>query len=280
MKRSYLVLALLGVLLLLGGWRYRGRIIGVYHTLRAVADSRPFDPSQNFTDLIFVHHSTGRGLILQGNLRPLLTEAGYEFWDQDYNAIGLTGPDGRSTGYGYNIPHDNTDPDGYVTLFRQSLYQRPWNAFSGIMQHQVIVFKSCFPNSNMESDDRLAQYQAYYRQIRDVAAAYPDHLFILLTSPPLEPGSTTPENAARARALATWLQSPEFLSGYTNFYVFDFFGRLAENDPTAADYNMLRAAYRPETAGDSHPNQQANEIIAPELAQFIQHTAVAYRDQQ
>jgi len=133
----------------------------------------------------------------------------------------------------------------------------------------VIVFKSCFPVSDIASQEQLETYQRYYLGIRDVIDQHPEHLFIAMTPPPLVPESTTPENAARARAFAGWLTSDEYLSGHANLYTFDFFDLLAEGDPASPDHNMLRAAHRPEAAGDSHPNPLANEEVGPRFVEFV-----------
>ena len=86
---------------------------------------------------------------------------------------------------------------------------------------------------------------------------------------------TFPEAATRARAFASWLKSAEYLDGHSNVFTFDFFDYLAEDDPSATDYNMLRAEYREGT--DSHPNQTANETIGPVFVDFITHAVQEYR---
>jgi hypothetical protein len=267
------------VLLAVAGLTLRGRGLGMaaLHHGRAFLDHKNAVRGGNFTNVIFLHHSTGRALIQEGGVRERLTAAGFQFWDHDYNWEGLSRPDGTLAGYSYSIPGDNTDPDGLARLFAQRVYAWPLNAFSGLLQHEVIIFKSCFPVSNIESDEQLAEDKGYYRQIRAVIDKHPEHFFILLTQPPLNPAETTPEAAARARALADWLASPEFLAGHPNLAVFNFFDLLAESDPQAPDYNMLRAAYRHGT--DSHPNTAANETIGPQLADFVAQTVAAYRTQ-
>ena len=95
-----------------------------------------------------------------------------------------------------------------------------------------------------------------------------------MTPPPLNPAETNVEAAARARAFANWLQSDEYLSGHPNVFAFDFFGYLAEDDPTCPDYNMLRQVYREDS--DSHPNQTANETIGPVFVDFIVDSVQSY----
>ena len=115
----------------------------------------------------------------------------------------------------------------------------------------------------------MAQYKEYYLEIREVVTQHPDHLFIAMTPPPLVPEATTPANAARAREFANWLTSEEYRAGLANLAIFDFFDALAEGDPTSLEVNMLRAEYRPDAVGDSHPNERANQEVGPEFADFI-----------
>jgi len=221
----------------------------------------------NYTSVVFLHHSVGKNLIEQGGMRETLSTAGIDFWDQGYSVEGLRRPDGAWAGYSYPIPNDNTDPDGLVGIFEQPVYAWPINAFSALLQHEVIVFKSCYPVSHISTDQQLETYKAYYLRIRAVMDRHQDKLFIVVSPPPLNPSETDLAAAARARAFAEWLTAPQFSEGRPNIVAFDLFGHLAENDPGAEDYGMLRATYR--LGGDSHPNQSANQAVGPLLADFI-----------
>ncbi len=227
------------------------------------------------TNVIFLHHSTGRNLIEAGQVRERFAQAGYDFWDHDYNWIGLRRPDGSSTGYSYLVPDDNTDPDGLARIFSQRVHKLPVNTLSGLLQHEVIVFKSCFPVSNIASDDQLEQYKTYYLTIRDQMDRHRDRVFVIVTPPPLNPAETNAQNAARARAFATWLKSDEYLAGHPNVFTFDLFDQLAEGNPASPEYNMLRSAYRDGT--DSHPNQLANETVGPLFVDSVIAAAQSYR---
>jgi hypothetical protein len=230
----------------------------------------------DYRDIIFLHHSTGENLIQQGGVRQLFADAGYSFWDQGYNSQGLHDPNGLSAGYGYSIPRDNTDPDGMAAIFNQHKYSLPLNAFSGLLQHEVILFKSCFaPTSNIRSESQLEEYRQYYLAIRDQIDQNPNKLFVLITQPPLNPAETNPEEARRARELASWLASPDFLGERNNVAIFDLFSYLAENDPLAPDRDMLRSSFR--NGSDSHPNRLANEQIAPLLVEFVISSIESYR---
>jgi hypothetical protein len=229
----------------------------------------------DYRNVVFLHHSVGNNLTEQGGVRELFTSAGYQFWDQGYNWQQLRDPHGQPTGYAYTVPDDNTDPDGLARVFSQPAYGLPLNTFSGLLQHEVILFKSCFPASEIGSDDDLEKSKAYYGQMLDTIDQHSDKVFILLTQPPLIPRETNPAQAARARALANWLMSEEFRQSRANLFTFDLFERLAENDTTAPDVNMLRAAYR--TDVDSHPTEIANRAIAPQLVEFVTRSVEQFK---
>ena len=283
---SLAVLVLLSGLLLLGSARLvTGRWLGfrslarsVVSTARAVSDSRAVSSySQGqFTNIIFLHHSTGNNLIEQGGVRERFAQAGYSFWDHGYNYQGLRNPAGKYAGYSYSVPNDNTDPDGLVRIFAQQAYGLPVNTLSGLLQHEVIAFKSCFdPANHIKTDQQLETYKDWYLGMRNVMDRYPNKIFIVVTDPPLNPAETNSQEATRARAFADWLKSIQYRDGHPNIFTFDLYGYLAENDPASTDYNMLREAYR--VGSDSHPNQTANEAIGPLFADFVTRTIQDYR---
>ncbi len=247
----------------------RDQVYAVTSRGKALMDSSLIKATSTggYTNIIFLHHSVGHNLIDQGQVRELFTQSGYDFYDHDYNHLGLRNPDGEYLGYGYNVPHDNTDPDGLAEIFSQPVYTLPLNTFSGLLQHEVIVFKSCFPVSDITSEEKLDEYKAYYLEMREVMDQHPDKIFILVTSPPLNPAETNSEIAARARRFTDWLVSDDFLSERLNVFAFNFFDHLAEDDPASPELNMLRAEYRFGT--DSHPNIEANQTIGPRFVDFV-----------
>ncbi len=254
----------------------RGLASSAKHLGAAVWDSGHITSysQSRFTNVVFLHHSVGQNLIEQGKVRQKFTEAGFNFWDQGYNWEELKAPDGRATGYSYDVPDDNTDPDGLARIFSQPVYPLPLNTLSGLLQHEVIAVKSCFPASDIRDDVQLARHKQYYQNIRAVTDKYPNRVFIVLTPPPLNPAETNSPAAARARAFANWLKSDEYLQGHPNLFTFDLFDYLAESNATAADYNMLRQAYR--DGSDSHPNRTANETIGPLFVDFVSQAARRY----
>ncbi len=220
--------------------------------------------------IIFLHHSCGTNLIHQGKVREGLTSLGYQFFDHGYNGDGLCLADGQCPGTNFDVPGDNTDPDGIAEIFNQSLHEEPDNTFSYLMQYDVIVFKSCYPTSNVTDEAHLDQNKAYYLAIRDRMDQYPNRIFIVVTQPPQVPGSSNRAEAHRARELAEWLSSEAFLDGHPNVFTFDFFSYLVAED------NFLRAEYRVDNH-DAHPNSRANREIGPHFVSFIDTAIRTYK---
>jgi FlgD Ig-like domain len=216
--------------------------------------------------LFFLHHSTGRNLLQQGNARDYLTtintakNSNLVLWDHDYNYIGLADYDGDLLGYDYSIPNDNTDPDGLHVLWTTANSARD----SLLARNDVIAFKSCYPASNITSEAQLNQYKQWYLEIRDFLDTQPNKTFIIMSQPPLHRLATNSEDAQRARRFSVWLMSDEYLSGHSNLVGFDFFDLLANPDDQSSTSNMLRYEYEiSHTGNDSHPNTLANQTNAP-----------------
>jgi hypothetical protein len=230
----------------------------------------------NYTNILFLHQSTGNNLIEQGGVRELFTAAGYDFWDHSYNNPGLRNPEGKYTGYAYNVPRNNTAPDGFADIFSQRVFEKPVNTLSALMQHEVIIFKSCFaPANHITSDRQLQQYKDWYRGMRGVMDQHPEKLFVVVTPPPLNPSETNADEAARARQFANWLKSEAFLGGRANITTFDFYALLAEEDPASPEVNMLRKDYR--WGADSHPIRVANEALGPVFVDFVMDAVEQFR---
>lgn len=226
--------------------------------------------------ILFIHHSVGGNLINQGNLRGEIRKLNpnIEFWDHGYDLYpvlprlfaifthhtGLSDSKGKVTGMDYNITLSNNSPKEYAEIFSRN----PNNyTLQSILSYDIIALKNCFPTTHITSDKQLHKDMEYYRSIRESLGSYRNKKFILLTPPPVRREVTTVENAKRAKQLANWLISQDFLANTKNIFVFNFFSLLADQD------GMLKREYTPLIPIDSHPNRKANKTIAPQFAKYI-----------
>lgn len=238
-------------------------------------------PSPAFTNLFFLHHSTGQGLI-DGGMRAAVRAynnahgTSYEFWDHGYNGDGLTNANGVATGRNYGIPSDNTDPVGLHYLWKSTNGDAVAARNQILLNHQVIAFKSCFPASAIPDAATLNQYQTWYLRIRAFCDTRPDRLFVVMSTPPLHRLATNATEANNARAFANWLKSATYLSGHPNVVCFDLFDALAAPAGTT-NGNRLRYEYEgSHSDSDSHPNATANSTVGPRFATFLCEQASAY----
>lgn len=211
--------------------------------------------------LLFVHHSVGRHIIHEGGLREKLASVNpdIELWDHDYNAIGMSDGDGRpSPEHTLPVPNDDTDPPG-IEQFLRSMADEP--EFAEKLSHfDGLVFKSCYPNSDIQSAAALATLREIYERVAQLSEEVQPQV-VLVTSPPLVAERTTRGNAGRARDLAHWLLSTLPNRGVP---VIDLFGTLAAPDGFLS--GTLRLSYRKPWPLDSHPNGRGSQAGASLLA--------------
>ena len=288
------------------------------------------DPTNPTTPvkLVFVHHSTGEAWLGDGHgqLGLALAAANYFVSDTSYG----WGPADADVGSGQI--GDHTDIGHWYNWFAgpnrdtylAALYTESgqWAGYSRMAtdpggENQLVMIKSCFPNSHIggnptdppvqganplrgqdssSGDHTVANIKGIYQDLLGYFATRQDRLFVVVTAPPLEEGSTTAEAAANARAVNNWLTSDWLASyPYANVVVFDFYtvltssgGDVNTNDLGALTGNHHRfragaiehvttggtnySAYYT-SAGDSHPTA-AGDLKA--TGEFLPLLNIAY----
>jgi uncharacterized repeat protein (TIGR01451 family) len=262
-------------------------------------------------DLVFIHHSCGKGWLDNSLHNALLAKDYIDERNDIYYDTDVEPDPGRPDSLTYGsivVPGDQTGMRHWIRWFNDYLGGvRSHDAATGY--NRIIMFKSCYPISNISSDgtepgdpfvspQTLANYRAVYRHpdgpgntysddgytykpLEDVFAENPDVLFIPVTAPPLHyapTDATTDENAHRARVFNNWLKNDWLASynaahpGLNNVAVFDWFDVLTYPDDHASHPNRLRAEYGGES-GNSHPNSTANsdstQVFATNPDNFI-----------
>jgi hypothetical protein len=249
-----------------------------------------FDPSPPTTPvkLIFIHHSTGENWLTDGygNLGKTLAENNYYVSDTNYG----WGPD--SIGDRTDIPDwvewfaSEQTPTYMDALFNESgqnsSYTRLFDDPGG--ENQVIMFKSCFPNSALEGSPydspdpegwlTVGHAKYVYNQILQYFASRPDKLFIVITAPPLS-DATYAENA---RAFNQWLYNDwldENNYELPNVAVFDFYNVLTSADAhhrymdgyIEHSYGMSNTLAYP--SGDDHPSEEGSQKATDEFVPLL-----------
>jgi hypothetical protein len=213
--------------------------------------------------VLFIHRSVGRNLLHDGQVYAQIGTS-FELHDFDQNTGILSSAVTEEKSL-WKIPGNDTRPGSYAELLSFEKQQGNDPTLADIMKYDVIVIKSCYPNSNLKSREELETAQKHYQSIISFFNAQPDKKLLILTSPPLISFKTNPENAARARALANWLAENKLAS---NVFVFNLFDELADKST-----NLLRKEYRRRLPWDAHPNAFASRAIAPKFVDFLRTAA-------
>ena len=285
MKNKVLSLMLICVLILTG--IASTSTIALASPLEQAGDS---NPPQELVKLIFIHHSTGENWLADGygNLGLALAENNYYVSDTNY-------------GWGPNGIGDRTDIPDWEEWFRSGDTETYMRAlFNEEDQHadytrtasdpggenQIIMFKSCFPNSDLEgspndlpsSDGWLSVGHAkyVYNEILNYFGQHPEKLFVVITAPPLSDRS----NAANARAFNLWLMNDwldENEYAYNNVAVFDFYNILTGKDAhhTFENGQEVHQAASKDTlaypSGDDHPSKKGSQKATDEFIPLLNY---------
>lgn len=218
----------------------------------SIAADNPVPPASP-VKLVFIHHSTGENWLNDENgaLGLALMENNYFVSDTNYD----WGPD--NVGYTTDIGHwwrwfrSPESPTFLSALFAES-GQNSWG-YSRLDddpggENQIVLFKSCFPNSALQGDpedpvpaieenplrgmDAWSEYhtvanaKGIYIDLLEYFRTRQDKLFIAIAAPPL----SDPTWSANARAFNQWLVN-DWLRDYPypNVAVYDFYNVLTTN---------------------------------------------------
>lgn len=205
-------------------------------------DATPSDPSDAVTlltgvdtsapdetvKICFIHHSTGSAWIADGNgnLGAALNADNYYVTEIDYGWDATAGDnmgDATDTGDWPDWFNDTIMPYVYTNA---SHYDYTNDIADPGGENQIIMFKSCYPNSEVGSS--IEDEKAIYLGLLDYFALHQDKLFILVVPPP----EIVIASAELTRELTLWLVDYEdgWLSEYpySNVQPFDYYNVLTD----------------------------------------------------
>lgn len=247
------------------------------------------NPPPSPVRLIFIHHSTGENWLNDenGGLARALQANNYFPSDTNY-------------GWGPDAIGDRTDIPNWTEWFAsentgrymQAVFQESevHSPFERTLQNpggenQVILIKSCFPNSALEgnpndpptpgSDLTVGNAKYVYNEILKYFKTRPDKLFVVITAPPLINSPVS----ANARAFNQWLVNNWLQeNAYTqpNVAVFDFYNILTGPNNhhrfvNGAIEHVINDKRNTEfyPSEDDHPNQQGNQKATTEFLAML-----------
>jgi hypothetical protein len=214
--------------------------------------------------IIFLHHSTG-GVIWGGGVANSIASynaahsTSYQISERSFPSSAYPPPSGGWQNYPYDYWNIWIHGGGGGEPTLETL----------TTQYNVIVWKHCFPVSNIDPDTgsasvsssnkTLENYKLQYAALKTKMRSFPNTRFIVWTGSALIQSETTSANATRAQEFANWVKNT-WDEKNDNIFVWDF--RQLETEGGL----YLLGKY---SAGDSHPNSTLANTIAPYFAQRI-----------
>jgi len=230
--------------------------------------------------IILLHHSTG-SLIWQG---------GVPEWFERYNTGHGTNYQIEERSFPKGSPYPwNNYPYDYWNIWVRHGGEEPYLEEPTLEilteQYDVIVWKHCFPVSNIEADTgnpdiesqdkRIENYKLHYRALKEKMHEFPETRFIVWTGAAqvertslkmklkalLTGTSLDGESARRARVFFDWVRN-EWDEPGDNIYIWDFY----ELETEGGLYLKEAYAVNPTNA---HPNSAFSRKVAPLLCRRI-----------
>ena len=235
-------------------------------------------------NILYLHHSTG-GVIWQGEKPSIITRAARKvstgladalggkaklpaFFDKynkenskNYLIREMAFP--KASPYGWhNYPYDYYDI--WVKHAGDEPYMEEPTLEILTRQYQVILFKHCYPVSNIQADKdsadinsdykSLANYKLQYTALRDKMHEFPDTKFIVWTGAAQVKSAVSEDQAIRAREFFNWVKDEWDLPG-DNIHIWDLYSLETEGGL------YLKEEYAT-SPNDSHPNSEfAGKVV-------------------
>ena len=236
------------------------------HTDENVIALESTDPMSSSAKVIYLHHSTG-GVIWEGGVQDTIEKYNAEH-GTDYSITPLEFP--KASPYGWNnYPYDYWNI--WVNHAGPSAYMEEPTLEMLTQTYDVIVWKHCFPVSNIVADTgspdvtssvkSLENYKLQYNALKEKMHEFPNKRFIVWTGAALVESQTNPAEAERAREFANWVKTTWDEPG-DNIYVWDF----RELETGGGLYLLPENAVSP---SDSRPNSKFAASVAPLIGQRI-----------
>jgi hypothetical protein len=228
-------------------------------------------------NIIYLHHSTGEDI--WGTKKTLFTRAARRISDQIADKFGtraliptlfkeynkkfsknyaikkMAFPKSRPYGWA-------NDPFNYYDIWVKNAGEIPYKKEPTLeiltKKYQVIIFKHCFPVSNISPDRDTADINSYYRSLsnyklqyealKDKMQRFPLTKFILFTGPVQVKANLSEEEAIRAKEFYRWVRNEWDLSD-DNIYLWDLYSLETEGGLYFKDEYAV-------SPNDSHPNNE------------------------
>jgi hypothetical protein len=249
------------------------------------------------TKIIFLHHSTGQNIWNGGRIsvssriiRKISNKLGWKYYKKGRLQV-LFNRYNQRFNKNYHIeesafPKDkpygwNNYPFDYYNIWvkhagSQSYMEEPTLEML-TKKYQLIIFKHCFPVSNIQANKdaaninssykSLANYKLQYLSLRDKLHQFPDTKFVVCTGAAQVKSNITEEESLRAYEFFNWVIKEWDIPG-DNIFIWDFY----QLETDGGLYLLNKYA---QSENNSHPNNPfskfASELLFKRLVDVIEN---------
>ncbi|MBN1165144.1 MAG: hypothetical protein JXB45_11240 [Candidatus Krumholzibacteriota bacterium] len=216
--------------------------------------------------IIFLHHSTGK----------VIWDGGVKKWFKRYNRENGTGHKIEERAFPAESPYGwNNYPFDYWNIWVKNAggekYKNEPTLEILTAKYDVVIFKHCFPVSDIEEDsghpdigsDRksIENYILQYEALKAKMREFPGTKFLVWTGAAQVKGATGEDRARRTEKFFSWVKNEWDESG-DNIFVWDFYSLEAEGGI------YLRDEYA-RGPTNSHPGEEFARRAAPLFCERI-----------
>jgi len=229
--------------------------------------------------IVFLHHSTGKNIWIGKTNRYVykLTKKGdvQKFFNH-YNSVHKTNycikemvfP--KAVPYGWkNYPYD------YYKIWVKNAGETPYLEEPTLemltKEYDIIIFKHCFPVSNIAADNgapdidcevrRIENYKLQYNALKKKMHEFPENKFIVWTPAVNTSNLMNEDEAIRTKQFYKWMVE-EWDEDGDNIYIWDFYKYETDGGLFLSEKNAL-------SPNNSHPNKEFAGRVAPLFCNFI-----------
>jgi hypothetical protein len=238
-------------------------------------------PTKGDVNILFLHHSVGQciwqgkhnliGKIFKKFKHSALKEAINNYCKKNgKNYIIKEQVFPKESPYGWN-----NYPFDYYNIWVKHAGNKPYMEEPTLemlsQQYQVIIWKHCYPVSNMQQDTsppnidssikKIENYKLQYLALRDKMHDFPNTKFIIWTGAAQVESQTNEQEAKMAKEFFNWVKNEWDIEG-DNIYLWDF--RQLETEDSL--YLLKKYA---RNRNDPHPNELFSEKAAMLLSNRI-----------
>lgn len=233
----------------------------------------------NMKKIIFLHHSTGEAIWKGKTNRYIYKITGkgdVQKFLTAYNRNNKTGYEITAINFPKSSPYGwNNYPYDYFNIWVKNAGEKPYMEEPTLeiltKKFDVIIFKHCFPVSNIKADSgapdinsdvkSLENYKLQYNALKIKMHEFPENKFIVWTPAANTKLNSREDEALRTREFYSWMVN-EWDEKGDNIFIWDFYNYETEGGLYLTDNNA-------QSPDNSHPGVEFSARVAPLFGKFI-----------